>query len=244
VVAGTIGNRYTARGVDNVGNEGMADHVLAYLYNRKGAIQYLGGDAENALSSFNEFLAADDKFLDAWINKASVLSSKMWLEEAYDAVKNALAISPDDRTALDIKAYLLHSFGENQDALRVLNNAIGKYPMDKYLWYHKGNIQLALAQYDDAERCYERSLAIDPQFPEVHNSLAIVSSQKKNYSKSKRELREAIRINPTLAIAHENLAKVTVSAEKRKNFWDFWNSSPAKKAPRFRLNHHRCFSRA
>jgi hypothetical protein len=51
VVAGTIGNRYTARGVDNVGNEGMADHVLAYLYNRKGAIQYLGGDAENALSS-------------------------------------------------------------------------------------------------------------------------------------------------------------------------------------------------
>jgi tetratricopeptide (TPR) repeat protein len=179
---------------------------------------------------FHRFLAADDKFLDAWINKASVLSSKMWLEEAYDAVKNALAISPDDRTALDIKAYLLHSFGENQDALRVLNNAIGKYPMDKYLWYHKGNIQLALAQYDDAERCYERSLAIDPQFPEVHNSLAIVSSQKKNYSKSKRELREAIRINPTLAIAHENLAKVTVSAEKRKNFWDFWNSSPAKKA--------------
>ena len=196
----------------------------------KGAIQFFNGEVEQALESFNESLKADDKFVDAWINKASVLLSKMWLEEAYDAAKHAIDISPDDRTALDVKAYLLHSFGENREAILVLNDAIGRYPEDKYLWYHKGNVQLALNQYEDAERCIEMALSVDPQFAEAHNSLAIVSSQKKEYEKAKSELKEAIRIDPRLAVAHENLAKVTISSEKRKNFWDFWSSSPTKRA--------------
>jgi hypothetical protein len=61
-----------------------------------------------------------------------VQSSRAWKEEAFQAVGQALEILPHNTTALDVKGFLLHSFGEDK-ALEVYKDAIGKDPNNKYL---------------------------------------------------------------------------------------------------------------
>lgn len=153
-----------------------------------------------------------------------------WKEEALEIINNSLKRHPGHSHSLDIKGFILYTMDENKAALEILSEAIGKNPEDKYPWYHKGNVQLKLGDYNDAERCYNRALEIDPNFAEAHNAKAIVFSYRKDHDNAARELRKAITINSSLAIVHENLAKLFISPGKRhQNFWDFWGASPYRK---------------
>jgi len=66
-----------------------------------------------------------------------------------------------------------------EDSL-VLQQAIDENPRDAKAPYYLGNFWYDKRQYDDAIRCWERSVAIDPAFPTSHRNLALAYFNKRN----------------------------------------------------------------
>lgn len=87
-------------------------------------------------------------------------------------------------------------------------------------------IKLKFKDYDDAVRCFDKALEINPTFAEVHNAKAVALSYKGDYDNAVKEVKKAIENKPKLAEAHENLAKLIFTRGKEsQGFWDFWSAS-------------------
>ena len=116
------------------------------------------------------------------------------------------------------------------DAVEVLNSAIALDSNQKYCWYHKGNLQLKLKNYEDAKRCYNQSIQIDNRFAEGHNQKAVIYAHNKEYKKALEEIKTSIELKPTLSVAYENLVKLTFFSEKNhQNFLEFWSATDSRK---------------
>ena len=88
---------------------------------------------------------------------------------------------------------------------------------------YKGGVKTTVKDYDDALRCYNEALEINPKFAEAYNAKAGVLFRKKEKQKAIDEVKKAIEIDPALASAHENLTKLIVSTEnQRHEFMHFW----------------------
>jgi tetratricopeptide (TPR) repeat protein len=69
-----------------------------------------------------------------------------------------------------------------------------------------------------------------PMFAEAYNSKAIALSYKKDYDNAIKNVKKSLEIKPNLSAAHENLAKLVLSAGKStESFWAFWTASWSKR---------------
>ena len=103
-------------------------------------------------------------------------------------------------------------------------------PENKVSRYHMGNVYMQLKKYDEAIECFDDSLKDNLDFAEAHNAKASALFNKGNQKEATKEVKRAIEIKPSLAVANENIAKITSSGSPHfQNFWDFWKSSIYKK---------------
>lgn len=66
-----------------------------------------------------------------------------------------------------------YCFPNQIEAVIALNHAIAENPNDAKAPYYLGNFWYAFKHYDDAIACWEKSIAIDPNFPTVQRNLAL-----------------------------------------------------------------------
>jgi tetratricopeptide (TPR) repeat protein len=138
---------------------------------------------------------------------------------------------PQDPRAIDIKGFILYSQGHYKDALQEFQKGISIKPDNAELRYHKGLAHFKLEQYDQAMKCYDEALMIQPRFAEAYNDRAAALSKKGDILGAIEQVKRAIELNPALSDAHVNLERLTQASVKDvHNFWDFWNSSNAKRA--------------
>lgn len=194
----------------------------------------------------------------AILNKAFIYFIMNYKEEAYDSISNELNellikmarqsvsmgakfngwltslltfLQPSSRD-LYIIALILYTKKRKEEALAVLDEAIS---LDKssnpFIWYQKGNILLKQKEYEEAVRCYSRAIEIKPSMAEAHNNSAVALGYIKNYDDSRKEIVQAIRTNPSLPTAHENLIKLTMNDRgQSQDVWKYWGASGSKKA--------------
>lgn len=66
---------------------------------------------------------------------------------------------------------------------------------------------------EEARACFERSVALEPNFAEGHNNLGMVLSELGRFEHAKQSFQAAIRLNPQMAKAYLNLAGVFYEEE-------------------------------
>jgi tetratricopeptide (TPR) repeat protein len=87
--------------------------------------------------------------------------------EYYD---RALAIDPNNVSALDGKGAALHSLGEYQDALEYYDRALAIDPNDVNIVNNKAGALGNLGRYEEAMEYIDRALAIDPNDVNIVNN--------------------------------------------------------------------------
>lgn len=139
-----------------------------------------------------------------------------------------------DSVSLFIISYVLYScriFEKAKDYLEASRNEGIAIHLAYYL---SGLIHLEQkdSNVDEALSCFELATKIEPNFADAYNGIAVVYAQKGQLSEALEAVRTSLAIDPTNVTANENLTKLIVNTEKKNqsNFWDFWNSSGAKKA--------------
>jgi tetratricopeptide (TPR) repeat protein len=204
-------------------NKGIA---LANLANLTDEQKYFS-DAEIC---YEKAIEIDNKFVHAINNKAMLYVSKHQYIKADEIIEESLKIDRENLNTIDKKGIVLFHLQKYDDALACFKKAVEKNPDYKVSRYHMGNVYMKLKKYDEAIECFDESLKDNLNFAEAHNAKASALFNKGNQNEAAKEIKRAISIKPALAVANENIAKLTSSGRPHfQNFWDFWKSSIFKK---------------
>ena len=78
-------------------------------------------------------------------------------------------------------------------------------PIDMEAWYMLGMANEQLGIYDEAESCFRKAAAIQPNRPENHYNLAKMLELQGNIAEALNSYREAVRLKPDFAAAYTNM---------------------------------------
>ncbi|MEZ6195341.1 MAG: tetratricopeptide repeat protein [Planctomycetota bacterium] len=106
----------------------------------------------------------------------AALAGALYRAEGPDAsraeLEAALAIDPGEPTARVIRAHL-HARDEDIEAAAAdLRRALERLPLADDVWYDLGETLAKLGRLEEAEDCYARAVAIDPDYAPFHGRLA------------------------------------------------------------------------
>ena len=77
-------------------------------------------------------------------------------------------------------------------------------------WFNKGYQAGEGDNFDEAIRCYKKSIAIDPNYAPAYNNLGSIYGKKGMLDDAIAEYKKAIAIDPDYTHAHNNLARAYI----------------------------------
>ena len=118
-------------------------------------------------------------------------------------------------------------------AMEKINGVLANQPKDIQARYLRGVILIEKGKTDDAIEEFQSLTEDAPDRPEPYNNLGFLYALQGQYDKARAAMEMAIRIQPTYAMAHENLgdiyAKLASKEYERALHLDPNNSSPQAK---------------
>lgn len=96
--------------------------------------------------------------------------------------------------------------GQEEDALRLYNEAALLYPGLPDVYYNAGVSLQKLGRLDEADGKYRRALALDPEMAAARDNLSILLAAQGRYEEAIAEARQAVELEPWNAAARGNLA--------------------------------------
>lgn len=160
-----------------------------------------------AIVCYDKTIDIDPMFIHAWYRKGIALVSLRDYKEAIKCMEAALEIDPyfeEARHQIDTIIGFLESsqeriprvitrdevekeineiegnFFENpEEIIRNCENALKKNPKDKVEWLCKGRALYELKEFEEALKCFEKALEIDPSFKESRVQKQIIEKGKK-----------------------------------------------------------------
>lgn len=164
------------------------------------------GDAALARARCEAVLAQDPASFDAWRMLAIAAQALGDGERGLLAATRAHALRPDDgAAALDLGTRLLHG-GQATAALPVLDQAMQRLPQDARAAFRYANAAFALNDYAAAVAGFGAATERDPRWPEAWNNLSAAHSRLQQYPQAIAAARNALRLAPQDAEAHQALA--------------------------------------
>jgi tetratricopeptide (TPR) repeat protein len=89
-------------------------------------------------------------------------------------------------------------------------------PESAAVWNKMGIAHQMMLNSQEAVRCYQSSLNLDPHNPNVLNNLGTIYDSLREYSSAERMYRKALRIDPRSAIVEKNLGTALLAEQKYK----------------------------
>jgi predicted CXXCH cytochrome family protein len=133
----------------------------------------------------------------------------LWAQEA-------LARRKDFRPAIVELVPALFATHQDQQATRVLEQAVEHYPTDDLLLSDLGNAYLRQGATAQAAAMLERALKANPDRSETHNLLGALALRHGDISGAEREFRESLRCQPDLAEANYNLGNLLMEKQSHQ----------------------------
>jgi len=120
----------------------------------KGLEYYEQWELEKALECYNKAIEIEPKNILAWHKKASILDIQEKYQEAIECYNKALAIEPENISLLLDKA---GAFGYPSSVNKISEQGVST----------EQTFVLGLGKTEDALKCYEQVLEIDPENPQA-----------------------------------------------------------------------------
>ncbi len=130
------------------------------------------------------------------------------LDQAQGLYENILREQPDHADALHMLGLVAHQQGRNEDAKRLIADAI-KID-DQVAFYHNnlGEVMRVLGESEGAASCYRSAIALQPGNSQAHNNLGLVLFQLDQADLAVEEFNTALAVDPDAAGVHNNLGVV------------------------------------
>jgi tetratricopeptide (TPR) repeat protein len=126
------------------------------------------------------------------------------LEEFHKIVKQ----NPDSAAAHMLNGEALDGLGRTPEAIAEFEVAAKVAPREPNLNFGLGYLHWKVRQYDDAERYFDRELAIDPGNAQALTYLGDVEMKRNNPERALVLLKKAVQLRDDIRIAHVDLGSI------------------------------------
>jgi len=135
------------------------------------------------------------------------------LDDAELIYKVLLERWPDHPDVLNHMGILQHQRGEHAAALTLLRHAVEVAPDAAGIWNNLGNVLMGVAQTEEAEHAFRRSIELEEN-PEALSNLGKVLRRRKRWTEGEAACRRAIEIAPTFGDAWHHLSLLLVAQDR------------------------------
>ena len=171
------------------------------------------GNKAAALSAYLDALAFQPDYADALCNLGDVLRSSGKIERAIACYRRAVSIAPGLRVAhVNLQQALEELSKRGQSPASGAIAAPDGANAEAELNFNLGNGHKDRKQLDQAVACYEKAIAIAPDFPAAHSNLGSALLQRGKRQEAMLCFRRALALAPELAEAHYNLGVASLQA--------------------------------
>ncbi|WP_353191745.1 tetratricopeptide repeat protein [Pandoraea pnomenusa] len=98
--------------------------------------------------------------------------------------------------------------GKTQEALAKIDEHLKQYPRDAQVRFTRGRVLMEMGRNAEAIDDFTALTQDFPELPEPYNNLAALYAQAGEYDKARAALENAIRNNPSFAVAYSNLGDI------------------------------------
>jgi tetratricopeptide (TPR) repeat protein len=106
--------------------------------------------------------------------------------------------------------------------------AYAKSPsMTAEIWNKIGMANELMVNLDEAVRCYNESLRLNPNDPRVLNNLATLKEALKDFGTADRLYRKALKLDPNFAIYYKNFGTNLIAEKKYREGWEAYKQALA-----------------
>ena len=130
------------------------------------------------------------------------------LQMAESGYRKILAANPDHADGLHLFGLLAYQVGRPDLAIELIGKAIQNNPRVPQYHDHIGSAYLALERFNEAVSCFERALALKPDFAGACNNLANALRALNRREEAAIYYRKAIKLMPDMAEAYNNLGNL------------------------------------
>lgn len=109
----------------------------------------------------------------------------------------------------------LQAAGQMGAAIELARQHVAAQPKDAAMRFQLGVMLAEAGTAGEAREIFERLIQDYPELPEPYNNLAALKAAGGDYEGAKAALEQALRANPMLATAHENLGDVLLQLALR-----------------------------
>jgi tetratricopeptide (TPR) repeat protein len=162
--------RLLRRGLERVPDDATAWAHLAFAELERGR-------PSAAIEPANHACALDPHLAWGYSLHAYALWSVDRVDEAADAIRDAIALDPGDLQVLGDAAWFLSAAGHEEEAQRAADRAGELFPDAPYAWFAMGWIAQTFGRLDGAVQRLQRAVDLDETDAQAHNNLGWVRLQ-------------------------------------------------------------------
>lgn len=141
-----------------------------------------GGDVDGAVTLYDRVLVHAPRNGDAWRGKALALASAGRYAESLVVLAHGVKAAPDDDRMAGLYITNLREMGRKDDAYAEAESALKRAPRSIWVLKAAGDTHRDRGDFREAQRLYERGLAINPHDTMLMNGKAIALFLDKDYA--------------------------------------------------------------
>jgi protein O-GlcNAc transferase len=182
--------------------------ALATQHNQFGKRLCDHGRVREGAARFEQAIALDGEYADAYNNLGNALSVLGRMPEAIACYRRALALQPDNATVHNNLGNTLARIGQAEEAVAHYRRALAARPDNAQMHNNLGNTLATLGRVREAIGHYEQAIALKPDDAEVHGNLANALSAFGRADEAFERFERALALTPDNNATYSNLLLV------------------------------------
>jgi tetratricopeptide (TPR) repeat protein len=184
------------------------------------------GKYKEAMAAFNESLAADGTFAEAYIGKGDALKELQDFQAASAAYTQAQQFNPNSAAAYNGRGECQMELGQIDVARSDFLNAINLDPNHAAALSNLGHLMAVNFQAPtDALRYLDDALALNPQDARAYRDRGLAHALLQEFDESVTDLQEAVRVDPTDYENFSTLAQIYLYQDEFESAVDAWSKA-------------------
>jgi tetratricopeptide (TPR) repeat protein len=151
-------------------------------------------------------------------DEAQILFARQRYKESIEKFKEVLKLEGETSSAFRIMLKAWKALEGLSDAEQFLQNYQASNGGSTHIWYAYGYLNYLKADYEEAEKNFEKALKINPANGLALNNLGAILSEKKQYVLAIERVKNAIQANPKESMFFMNLYKIYQEMGKPDRF--------------------------
>ncbi|MFI5158301.1 MAG: tetratricopeptide repeat protein [Sphingobacteriales bacterium] len=145
---------------------------------KHGTMLHDSGQYKKALLLYEKVNRSDTNYVRALYEKAMTCEADSQFSQGLKYCREGLSRTEQrdyEPELYTVYGNILSDMGQNENAIKVYDAAIAKYPSHSLLYFNKGLAQFALNRLHEAELTFENTLLINPYMYSAHYQLGVVA---------------------------------------------------------------------